>query len=162
MPPAVALDQIGTMLSPCSPRISALIWLGGKAGFQRDQRAEAGGVELRAQADRFGRVVLEIIDRQPGEDVHRIGHDEDDRIFLQARGLERIQNLLEERDIAIDQIEPAFVGLSPQAGGDHDHVAVGAFLVIARIDFLIARDARAVQAGRVPRPAAICSLASSR
>ncbi len=28
-PPACAADQIGTMLSPCSPRISAVTWVGG-------------------------------------------------------------------------------------------------------------------------------------
>ena len=117
MPPCGGmLDQIGTMLSPCSPRISALIWLGGNpVSSAMSENEKRGGVELCAQADRFGRVVLQVIDRQAGEDIHRVGDDEDDCILLQSRGLEGVKNLLEEADVAIDQIQPALVGLSPQA-----------------------------------------------
>ena len=38
--------------------------------------------------------------------------------FFSPARLERIEDLLEERDVAVDQIEPALIGLAPQAGGD--------------------------------------------
>ena len=118
MPPAVALDQIGHHAVAVLAEDQGLDLRRRQAGLQGDQRAEAGGVELRAQADHLGRIELQIVDRQPGEDVDRVGDDEDDRVLLQAGGLERVEDLLEERDVAVDQIEPALVGLAAQAGGD--------------------------------------------
>ena len=50
----------------------------------------------------------------------------------------------EERDVAIDQVEAAFFGLSAESGGDDDDVAVRAAIVSAGVDLLIAGYAGAV------------------
>ena len=55
------------------------------------------------------------------------------------------ENAAEQLDVAIDQIEPAFVGLAPQAGGDADQIAVGNVFVAAGGDQLIGHQRRAVQ-----------------
>ena len=93
----------------------------------------------------FGRVPFQMVDRQPREHVHGIGDDEDDRVLLQPRALERIENLLEERDVAVDQIQPALIRLAAQPGGDADQIRIRAFLVPAGVDLLIAGDAGAVE-----------------
>ena len=62
-PATVALDQIGTMLSPCSPRIRAETCVGGGDEPLGDQRAEADRVELRAQADHAARRQIELLAR---------------------------------------------------------------------------------------------------
>ena len=51
----------------------------------------------------------------------------------------------EELDVAIDQVEPALVGLAAQAGRDDDHVAFGNGLVAGRADSLIGDQRGAVQ-----------------
>ena len=45
------IDQIGTMLSPCSPRITAVTCVGAALSVVGDQAAKADRVELRSQAD---------------------------------------------------------------------------------------------------------------
>ena len=100
---------------------------------------------MGAEADCFGWVVFQVFDGEAGEDVDRVGNDEDDRVLPQADTFERVEDLLEQRDIAVDQIEPAFVRLSAEASGDDHHVAVGAAVVAAGVDFLIAGDAGAVE-----------------
>jgi len=63
MPPACAADQMGTMLSPCSPRIVAVTWVAGRvlavsvaaAGWAllpAAHRALLARVSLRAAPDR--------------------------------------------------------------------------------------------------------------
>ncbi len=55
---------------------------GGQAGFQCDEGAETGGVELRAEADDFARIEFQMIDCEARENVHGIGDDEEDRILF--------------------------------------------------------------------------------
>ena len=59
--------------------------------------------------------------------------------------LETRDDAAEKRDVAIDEIEPRFVRLPPQTGGDADDVGVRAVGVIARADDLVAAKRRAVQ-----------------
>ena len=65
--------------------------------------------------------------------------------FLQAGGLDLSEDVEEQRDVAVDQVEPALVGLSAQAGGDADQVAGGDQFVGAGTDALIGDEGCAVQ-----------------
>ena len=51
----------------------------------------------------------------------------------------------EQLDVAIDQVEPALVGLAAQAGRDDDDVALGNRLVAGRADPLIGDQRGAVE-----------------
>jgi len=62
-----------------------------------------------------------------------------------AGGVDVLQYLHEQIDIAIDQIEPTFVGLAAQAGRNADHIARGNVLIPARGDDLIGRARPAVE-----------------
>ena len=70
-PATVALDQIGTMLSPCSPRISAGPASAGTCRRRGQIAAEAGRVELRAQADNALPRQTGALHRQIGQHIHR-------------------------------------------------------------------------------------------
>ena len=118
---------------------------GRQAGFERDERTEPRSIQLRAEADDFGRIPFQEVDRQPGQHVDRVGDDEKDRVFFQPGGFQRFQNLLEQTHVAIDQIQSAFIRLAAKPGGDADQIRIGTFLVAAGVDLLIADHARAMQ-----------------
>src|SRR5581483_8133861 len=82
---------------------------------------------------------------QVGEDVDGVADDKEVRALLQAGLLHLIEQAQEQIDIAIDEIEPALVGLAAQAGGDDDDLAVLDLCHVAGADALTADDAGAVQ-----------------
>ena len=86
-----------------------------------------------------------MFDREAREDVDRVGDDEDDCFALQVRVAQRVQDLLEQLDVPVDQIEPALVGLAAKASGDANQIRVGGAVVAAIVDLLIAGDGGAVQ-----------------
>ena len=84
-PAAWAVDQIGTMLSPCSPRIRAVTWVGGSWSFS------AIRLRNRAVSSCVPRPITWLAGRsswrdgQVGQDVDRVGDDQHDRVALDAR-----------------------------------------------------------------------------
>ena len=88
-----------------------------------DQAAKADRVELRAQADHLAGRQVEPLGRQVGEHVDRVGHHQHDGVLLEAGLGDLAQDAQEQIDVAIDQVQPAFVGLAAQAGRDADQVA---------------------------------------
>ncbi len=120
--------------------------LGGRGTqLSSDQAAEADRVELRAQADDLRAGQVQHLGRQISQHVDRIGDDHHDRLSRKAGGLEGIQDGHKQVDVAVDQIQPAFVRFPPQPGGDADHVAVHHLLVVPRCDHLVGRAGPAVQ-----------------
>ena len=67
------------------------------------------------------------------------------RVLAQARGLDAVENLHEQRDVAVDEVEARLVRFAAQAGGDEEEVAVRGASVIARVNFLVAGERAAVQ-----------------
>ena len=110
-----------------------------------DERAKARGIEHRAEADHLRLRQAGVFPGEIGEDVDRVRHDEDDRVLLDARALEARDDAAEKRDVAVDQIEPRFVRLPAQAGGDADDVGIRAVCVIAGANHLVRAKGRAVQ-----------------
>ena len=142
----MALDQIGTMLSPCSPRIRAVTCVGAALQLLGDQAAEADRVELRAEADapalggRSSRSAARYVSTSTGfETTSTIG------VLLDAGLADLGEDAEEQVDVAVDQVEPAFVRLAAQAGRDADHVARRDVLVAAGGDHLVGHARRAVQ-----------------
>ncbi len=82
---------------------------------------------------------------QVGQDVDRVGHHQEDRLALEPRPLHLAEDIQEQLDVAIDQVKPAFVGLTPQAGGDQDQVALGDCLIAGSANALVGDERRAVQ-----------------
>ena len=119
----MALDQIGTMLSPCSPRISACTCDGRHLQTLGQVAAEAGRVELRAQAEDALPRQTAALHRQVRQHVHRVADDDEIGVVLEAGRLDLIEQRQEQIDVAVDEVEPALVGLAAQAGGDDDDVA---------------------------------------
>ena len=110
---------------------------GGRAEGGGEQTAEAQGVEERAEPDDVPVRQAELLLGQIGEDVDGIGDDQHDRVLAHPGGADRRQDRAEELDVAVDEREPAFVGLAPQAGGDADHPGVGDVGIAARPDRLV-------------------------
>ena len=54
------------------------------------------------------------------------------------------ENAVEQCHVAVDQIQPALVGLAPQPGGDANQIAVGDLFVAAGVNYLVGRDRCAV------------------
>ena len=144
-PAAWAADQIGTMLSPCSPRIRAVTCVGGSSSFS------AIRLRNRAVSSWVPRPItcvggqVELANGQIGQDIDRIGDDQHDRVALEAGRADLAEDAQEELDVAIDQVEPALVGLAAQAGRDDDDVALGNRLVAGRADPLIGDQRGAVE-----------------
>ena len=107
--------------------------------------AKTRGIEHGAQAK----------DTLPGQTAalhgkvrqHIDGITDNDEIgsFLELRLLHLVEDAGEQIDVAVDEVEPAFVGLAAQAGGDNDDVAVGDVAHVARVDALIGDQAGAMQ-----------------
>jgi hypothetical protein len=55
------------------------------------------------------------------------------------------EDVQEQLDVAVDQVEAAFVGLAPQPRRDHDDVAFGDRLVARRADPLVGDERGAVE-----------------
>ncbi len=110
-----------------------------------DQAPEPGRVELRPQADHLRRGQAELHRGQVRQHVDGVGNDQDDRRLLRPGGLDLAQDVQEQLDVAVDQVEPALVGLAAEAGGDADEVALGDRLVAGRPDPLVGRDRRPVE-----------------
>ncbi len=126
-----------------------------------DQAAKANRIELRAEADDLRQRQIEPFVRQVGEDVDRIGDDEDDCIARVAHAADLIENAREQIDVAIDQVQPALVRLAAQTGGDADHVAIGNVFIAARLNHLIGDERAAVheiEALGPPAPSALASI----
>ena len=67
---------------------------------------------------------IEPLGRQVGQHVDRVRDDQHDRVAsCSPRLADLAQDAEEQIDVAVDQVEPAFVGLAPQAGRDADDVA---------------------------------------
>src|SRR3954469_15510391 len=85
-PFTVALDQIGTMLSPCSPRIRAFTCFAGRRRRRAirlreraagTQAAKASRVELCPQADDALPRQADALDREISQHVDRVADDDD-------------------------------------------------------------------------------------
>ena len=87
----------------------------------------------------------ELAHGQVGQDIDRVGNDQHDRVALEAGRLDLAEDVQEQLDVAIDQVEPALVGLAAQAGRDADEVALGNGLVAGRADPLIGDQRSAMQ-----------------
>ena len=66
---------------------------------------------------------LEPLGGQVGQHVDRVRNDQHHGVVLVPDFRDFAQNAQEQIDVAIDQVEPAFVGLASQAGGDADQIA---------------------------------------
>jgi len=110
-----------------------------------DQTAKASRVEHRAQADHLRRRQTQFLNSQIGEHVHGIGYHNHDRLALEPRGGGLLENRQKELDVAIDQVQPALIGLAPQSGRNHDDVARGDEFVTAGADPLVGRQRGAVE-----------------
>src|SRR5207249_12036384 len=113
--------------------------------YVRDQRAEAGGVEPRAQAIDLLPGQTASLHRQMREDIDRVRDHKDVGVLAKARGFEAVEYLREQRDVAADEVEPRLVGLAPQARGDEKEVAVRRARVVARINLLVTAKGAAVK-----------------
>ncbi len=117
-----------------------------RAKLLGDQAAEADRVELRAQADHLRRRQLQsrcaarYVSTSTGFETTSTTASR-----LHAGLLNLAENAEEQIDVAIDQIEPAFVRLAAQAGRDADHVARRDLLVAAGANHLIGHERAAVQ-----------------
>ena len=133
------------MLSPCSPRIVAVTCVGGSFS------ASAIRLRNRAESSCVPRPITcvggqaELRRRQVRQDVDGVRDDQHDRLPLQTRRLDLAEDVQEQLDVAVDQVEPALVGLAPQAGGDADEVALGDRLVAGRPDPLVGHERGAVE-----------------
>ncbi len=111
-----------------------------------DQAAKPGRVELRSQADDLARRASSS--RRTARYVKTsTGLETTSTIAsrLQAGRGHLAEDAQEQLDVAIDQVEPALVGLAAQAGGDDDDVALGNRLVAGRADPLIGDQRGAVE-----------------
>src|SRR5882724_199623 len=91
---------------------------GGELQFLGNERAETGTVQHGAEAINLLPWETESLDRELREDIDRIGYNEYVGIFRQASRLDTIENLDEKSDVAIDEIEPRFIGFSSQSRRD--------------------------------------------
>ena len=107
--------------------------------------AETHRVELRAQADHALPGQAGTLYREVGEHIDGVAHHNEVSVLLQARRLDLIEQREEEIDVTIDEIEPALIGLTAQAGGDDDHIAACDFTHIARADANVRGQTHAVQ-----------------
>ena len=110
---------------------------GGKLELFGDQAAEPCGVELGSQANHLARGQGELANGQIGQDIDRVGDDQHDRVTLDAGRAGLTEDAEEQLDVAIDQVEPALVRLSAQAGRDDDNIALGDGLITRCADPLI-------------------------
>ena len=85
--------------------------------------AKTGRVQLRAEADDALPGQTGTLHGQVGQDVDRIADHDQVAVFFEAGRLGLFEQTQEEIDVAIDEIEPAFVRLAAQAGRDDDDVA---------------------------------------
>jgi len=113
--------------------------------IHRQQAAEAECVEERAEPDDAALRQPEFLLGQERENVDRIADDQDRGIGAMPLGLDGGEDRLEQLDVAVDERQPAFVGLAPQAGGDADQVGVGEAFVASRGDRLVGDRRRAVK-----------------
>src|SRR5207248_3707184 len=112
--------------------------------------AEAGGVELRPQAEHALPRQTAALHGEVGQHVDRVADDQDIRVVLEADLLDLVEDADEEVDVAADEVEAALVGLAAQAGGDDDDVAAGDLVHAAGADALVGDEAGAVeQVGRL-------------
>ena len=111
----VALDQMGTMLSPCSPRISACTWVGGRLQPPGEVAAEAGRVQLRAQTDDPLPGQAAALHGKIRQHIDGVADDDQVGIVLEPGRLDLVEQRQEQVDVAVDQVEPALVGLAAQA-----------------------------------------------
>ncbi len=120
--------------------------LGGRElEFLGDERAEARGVQHGAQAIDLLPRQAQSLHGQARENIDRVRDDEDVGVLAQAGGLDALENLREQRDVAIDEVEARFVGLAAQAGGDEKKIAVRGPGVIAGVNLLVTGEGAAVE-----------------
>ncbi len=82
---------------------------------------------------------------QIGQHIDGVGHDENDRIALDAGRVRLAEDAEKQLDVAVDQVEAALVGLAAQAGRDDDDIAFGNRFVARRADPLIGDERRSVE-----------------
>ncbi len=78
------------------------------------------------------------------ENVHRIRYDENVGVLTQARGLDAVDDLHEQRHVSIDQVEARFLGLASQARGNDEDITVSRARIIACINLMVASECAAV------------------
>ena len=143
--PAWAVDQIGTMLSPCSPRIRAETCVGGSSSvsaIRLRNRAVSSWVPrpITWPGGRSSCVTARYVRTSTGLETTSTMAS----CLMPGRsGL--AENAEEQLDVAVDQVKPALVRLAAQAGRDEDHVALGNGLVAGRADPLVGDQRCAVE-----------------
>ncbi len=105
--------------------------------FLRDQRAEPRRVQHRAEAIHLIPRQSRPAQRQLGQDIDRIGNDKYVGLLAQARNFYRVHDGDEQSNVAIDQIQPRFLGLAPQARRDQEQIAVGRPPVVPGVNPLV-------------------------
>ena len=118
---------------------------GGEFQLGSDERAEARAVEHGAEADDLLPREAEAFGGELGEDVDRVGDDEDDGGLFQSGLLEAVEDAVEEADVAVDEVEAGFVRLAAESGGDADEVGCRAIGVGAGVNALVGAVGSAVQ-----------------
>jgi len=112
----VADDQIGSMVSPCSPRIIARTWVGGR--FKEleisEQKREVSRTVPSPSTWEAGKPGL--LDSKLGPMSTGLETTYDDR-FFHPRTLEALENSEKERDVAVDEVEAGLVRFAAEPGG---------------------------------------------
>src|SRR5262245_51031614 len=109
-----------------------------------EQAAEANRVEYRTQTDDPIRADPQFVGCQLREHVHGIRDHVNYRRVLQARTRKLLQDGTEQLHVALYQIEPALVRLTPQSRGDYHDVRSRDLIVATRDDALVAGERRAM------------------
>ncbi len=99
--------------------------------------AKARCIQLGSQSDDALPGKTGTLHGEMGEHINRIAHDDQIRILLQAGRLYLVEQTKEQIDVAIDQIEPALLGLAAQAGRNDDDVAGRDIAHVAGSDALV-------------------------
>src|SRR5262249_6329483 len=116
-------------------------------GFEtaRQVAPKAGGVELGAETDDPLPRQTAALHGLISQHVDRIADNDKIRVVFKARLFDFIEDTEKEIDIAVDQIQPAFVGLAAQASGNDDDIARRDVAVITGADALVGDETGAVQ-----------------
>lgn len=89
-----------------------------------EERPESSGVEHCSKTENLRLGDDSALGRQVGQDVDRVGDDDDGRALSQLAPLQALEDALEESNVPVDEVQAGLIGLSSQTSSD-DHT-VGA------------------------------------
>ena len=94
----------------------------GHAEVLAEEGAEARRVEEGARANDTLARETALLHRDLRQNIHGVGHDEQDGIGWQGDFAHLREDRAEERHIAVDQRQTRLIRLAPQPRGDDDHI----------------------------------------